>query len=163
MLKLEILFNAIVKKFEYLRKHNKNVDGLSLWQPLKQILSSLDHYSAEKFKHISFVLTDKIMNLPEYTKNGYGIDTIIESNHFIIQQIRIPMKDKPTIKKILQLALNIGQWKGYPDNTIYKYIDYTNTNLDKLSRYIFSSDIIKLSNLISDDIYDKIMNYLDTL
>ena len=60
MLKLEILFNAIIKKFEYLRKHNKNVDGLTLWQPLKQILSSLDHYSAEKFKHISFVLTDKI-------------------------------------------------------------------------------------------------------
>lgn len=163
MLKLEILFNAIIKKFEYLRKHNKNVDGLTLWQPLKQILSSLDHYSAEKFKHISFVLTDKIMKLPEYTKNGYGIDTIIESNHFIIQQIRIPMKDKPTIKKILQLALNIGQWKGYPDNTIYQSIDYNNTNLDKLSRYIFSSDVIKLSNLITDNIYDKIMNYLDTL
>lgn len=163
MLKLEILFNAIIKKFEYLRKHNKNVDGLTLWQPLKQILSSLDHYSAEKFKHISFVLTDKIMKLPEYTKNGYGIDTIIESNHFIIQQIRIPMKDKPTIKKILQLALNIGQWKGYPDNTIYQSIDYNNTNLDKLSRYIFSSDVIKLSNLITDNIYDKIINYLDTL
>ena len=163
MLKLEFLFNAIIKKFEYLRKHNKNVDGLTLWQPLKQILSSLDHYSAEKFKHISFVLTDKIMKLPEYTKNGYGIDTIIESNHFIIQQIRIPMKDKPTIKKILQLALNIGQWKGYPDNTIYQSIDYNNTNLDKLSRYIFSSDVIKLSNLITDNIYDKIINYLDTL
>jgi hypothetical protein len=48
------------------------------------------------------------MLLPEYTINGYEEKIIIENNHFIIQQVRIPLNEKPSIRKIIQIALNIG-------------------------------------------------------
>jgi len=52
------------------------------------------------------------MLLPEYIINGYDQKSIIENNHFIIQQVRIPLNEKPTIRKIIQIALNIGQYRG---------------------------------------------------
>ena len=52
------------------------------------------------------------MNEPEYYINGYGEKHIIEMNHFLIQTIRIPLTEKPSLRKIIQLALNIGQYTG---------------------------------------------------
>ena len=55
------------------------------------------------------------MLLPEYTINGYEKKIIIENNHFIIQQVRIPLNEKPTIRKILD-NLFIGKiLRNYPN------------------------------------------------
>ena len=114
---LEILFANVLEKSYKLRKKNPNAfDGQGFWQPIKKLLEPLDSYSAKKWRIISTTKTRKIMLLPEYSINGYETKLINEKNHFIIQQIRIPLNEKPTIKKIIQIALNIGQYKGINNN-----------------------------------------------
>ena len=154
--KLELLFNEILDKSYQLRSKNpNNFDGLGFWQGIKKILEPLDKYSASKWKTLSKTKTKKIMLLPEYTINGYDDKIMDENNHFIIQQARIPVTDKPTIKKIMQIALNIGQYKGTSKNKIIKNITYNNIN-----QFIFKNDIVELSKYLTDDIVNAITKYL---
>ena len=156
---LEILFNNVLEKSHILRKSNPTkFDGQGFWQPIKKILEPLDSYNAKKWKTISKTKTRKIMLLPEYTINGYETKLINENNHFIIQQVRIPLNEKPTIKKIIQIALNIGQYKGTCNNNfIY------NIKFNDITQFIYKSDIIELSKHISDEIVAKIIDYLSSL
>jgi len=148
---LEIIFNHVLDKAYKLRKANPTkFDGLGFWQPIKKLLEPLDQYSAKKWKKIPKNLTKKIMLLPEYTINGYEEKSIIENNHFIIQQVRIPLKEATTIRKIIQIALNIGQYKGSGGKIIFNSID----------NFITKKDIIELSKYIPDELVRKILDYL---
>ena len=155
---LEILFDNILEKSYKLRKANPTkFDGQGFWQPIKKTLEPLDNYNAKKWKKISKIKTRKIMLLPEYTINGYETKLINENNHFIIQQVRIPLNEKPTIKKIIQIALNIGQYKGSNNTFIY------NIKFNDIKQFIYKSDIIELSKHISDETIEKINTYLSSL
>jgi hypothetical protein len=149
---LEIIFNCVLDKAYKLRKANPTkFDGQGFWQPIKKILEPLDIYSAKKWKKISKKLTKSIMLLPEYTINGYEEKSIIEFNHFIIQQVRIPLKEAPTIRKIIQIALNIGQYRGSGGKMIF----------DNIGQFIYRKDIVELSKHIPDDLVGKIREYLE--
>jgi hypothetical protein len=151
---LEIIFNHVLDKAYKLRKANPTkFDGLGFWQPIKKMLEPLDEYSAKKWKKIPKNLTKNIMLLPEYTINGYEEKSIIENNHFIIQQVRIPISEKPTIRKIIQIALNIGQYRGGGGKIIF----------DNIGQFISRKDIVELSKHISNEIVGKISGYLDVL
>ena len=156
---LEILFDNVLEKSYKLRKKNPtNFDGQGFWQPIKKILEPLDTYNATKWKKISKTKTRKVMLLPEYTINGYETKLIDENNHFIIQQVRIPINEKPTIKKIIQIALNIGQYKGTNNNNfIY------NIKFNDITQFIYKKDIIELSKHISDEILQNVNGYLHSL
>jgi len=155
---LELLFDSVLDKSYKLRKSNPlKFDGQGFWQPIKKMLDPLE-YSAKKWKKISKTKTRKIMLLPEYLINGYETKQINENNHFIIQQVRIPLNEKPTIKKIIQIALNIGQYKGTNNkNFIY------NIKFDNITQFIYKTDIIELSRHISDETVEKINKYLLSL
>lgn len=145
---LEIIFNCVLDKAYKLRKANPTkFDGQGFWQPIKKILEPLDKYSAKKWKKLSKKLTRSIMLLPEYTINGYEEKIIIENNHFIIQQVRIPLNEKPTIRKIIQIALNIGQYKGSGGKMIF----------DNIGQFISQKNIVELSKHIPDDLVGKII------
>lgn len=145
---LEIIFNCVLDKAYKLRKANPTkFDGQGFWQPIKKILEPLDEYSAKKWKKIPKKLAKSIMLLPEYTINGYEEKIIIENNHFIIQQVRIPLNEKPTIRKIIQIALNIGQYKGSGGKIIF----------DNIGQFISQKDIVELSKHIPDDLVGKII------
>ena len=149
---LEIIFNCVLDKAYKLRKENPTkFDGQGFWQPIKKLLEPLDNYSAKKWKKFSKKLSKKIMLLPEYTINGYEEKVIIEKNHFIIQQVRIPLKEAPTIRKIIQIALNIGQYRGSGGKLIF----------DNIGQFISRKDIAELSKHIPGDIVRKIREYLD--
>jgi hypothetical protein len=117
------------------------------------MLEPLDEYSAENWKTIPEKLRNPIMLLPEYIINGYGEQSLIENNHFIIQQVRIPLKEAPTIRKIVQVALNIGQHRGSGGEIIFNSID----------NFIRKKDIEKLSKYISDELVARINSYLKAL
>jgi hypothetical protein len=156
---LELLFDSVLEKSYKLRNSNPlKFDGLSFWQPIKKILEPLDKYNAKKWKKISKTKTRKIMLLPEYYIDGYETKQINENNHFIIQQVRIPLIEKPTIKKIIQIALNIGQYKG-TNNTNFIY----NIKFDNITQFIYKSDIIELSKYISQETLEKVNEYLSSL
>jgi hypothetical protein len=145
---LEIIFNCVLDKAYKLRKANPTkFDGQGFWQPIKKLLEPLDEYSAKKWKKIPKKLTRSIMLLPEYTINGYEEKIIIEKNHFIIQQVRIPLTEKPTIRKIIQIALNIGQYRGSGGKIFF----------DNIGQFIYWKDIVELSKHIPDDLVRKII------
>ena len=58
------------------------------------------------------------MSIPEFFINGHGNTEIIEKNHFLIQTVRILKNEEPSLKKVCQIALNIGQYQGYTRKTI---------------------------------------------
>lgn len=153
---LELLFESVLDKSYQLRSANPlHFDGQGFWQPIKKILEPFDSYPAKQWKTLSKTKTRKIMLLPEYTINGYETKEINENNHFIIQQVRIPLKDSPTIKKIIQVALNIGQYKGTnKQNFMY------DVKLDSIQQFIHKADIIELSKHISDETVENIKDYL---
>jgi hypothetical protein len=145
---LEIIFNSVLDKAYKLRKANPTkFDGQGFWQPIKKILEQLDEYSAKKWKKLPKKISRSIMLLPEFTINGYEEKSIIENNHFIIQQVRIPLKEAPTIRKIIQIALNIGQYRGSGGKIIF----------DNIGQFIYRKDIVELSKHIPDDLVGKII------
>jgi len=163
--KLEILFNNVLQKSYQLRKKNpKTFDGKTFWQPIKKILETLDNYSASKWKILSKSKTKKIMLLPEYTINGYETKQINEKNHFMIQQVRIPLNEKPTIKKIIQIALNIGQYKGInKTKNSNKTKNINNIKYNNINQFIYKNDIIKLSNYLTDDIIKNLHKIINNI
>lgn len=116
----ELVYNA---SFE-LRKNNKEADGLAFWKPIKSILQNYDNSHDEKItwnepktidgvKYYGDFDIDYIMSLNEYDSNN-DINEII---HFQKQLVRIP-NDKVCLRKIIQIALNKGQYDG----TLYKEV-----------------------------------------
>jgi len=154
--KLETLYNLIVARCKAERKKDPSFDGLTYWRNIKGVCS--DSIQASKWKKISQSTITEIMNLPEEIILANGKKELIEVNHFIIQQARIPTTEKPTLRKVLQVGLNVGQWIGNPDPQIYKQINYKYSDLHLLSRYLTTADIKKISEQIDDSLMDKIKN-----
>lgn len=160
--KLQKLFDIVKKRSEELNKRHHNFDGQAFWGPIKHELIELDRYTASKWKSLGKKITSDIMSLSEYTKDGYGRETIIKSHHFLIQQVRIPLNEQPNVRKIIQIALNIGQWYGKHDTILMKKIKYPTLHLNQLSRYISQKDVKKLSKIIPDHTIETIMHYLSS-
>lgn len=97
---LELLFNSILETAKE-KKKNIDFDGLEFWQPIKTLLLEYDNYKSEKGwkRPISTSITEKILNLPEYVINGKGEKITLEKEHFLIQQVRIPITEELSIKK----------------------------------------------------------------
>ena len=153
MSKLEYLFNLVLDKTYKTRKAKMPAfDGQAFWQPIKKALEPLDGViKTVSWKPISKVKAKKIMSLPEYTIDGYENKVMNELNHFMIQQVRIPLTESPTIRKIIQIALNIGQYKASSNGKyLYKRID----------QFISKADIVRLSEFIPDKIVEEIEKYL---
>jgi hypothetical protein len=164
---LEQLFNMVFNKSYMLRKHytlqkrrNNSIpkfDGQGFWQPIKEICSTDKNEASSWVHYLSLKQEADIMSLNEKNANG----NMNEKNHFLIQQVRIPNKEKPVIGKILQIALNMGQYKGIVEG------EGTNHN----PRYLFHSiydfitheDVRDLSDKINKQDIDKLISYLDSL
>ena len=153
MAKLEQLFELVKNNASEFRKTKNSFDGKEFWQPIKNTLASLDEHTAgiTEWEELPEDIVTTIMSLPEFTKNGYGKEQIIESNHFLIQQVRIPTTEKLNIKKIIQVALNVGQWKGQPNASVMGPEDYDKLGFDKLTKYVNTNTIEALSTHITDD------------
>jgi len=154
MKSLKETFELVLEKSELLHKNNINneVEGLRFWRSIKDYLSDSElkiNWNIDLNKlNLNFV--QKIMSLDESK----------DKNHFLIQHINLVKKNKPNIRKILQIALNIGQLKLYltEDNfqkDVLKY--YKLYKLDKFETYIDPN----IQLVISDKLYNKIKNNLN--
>ena len=101
-MELEIIFNKVRQNSYKLNKKYKNFDGLAYWKPIKKILSDING-NASKWIKQNTKFTNYVMNkVPEFVISN-NKQELIEHNHFIIQTIRIPLQEKPSIRKIIQL------------------------------------------------------------
>lgn len=158
---LETLFDYISNTFERLRKLDAILPGQVIWNDIKKIIGTINNEKTIYWKRLP--ITDQLYNIIIYLPECDDNNNIIESNHFLIQQVRIPTKYPVSIIKIMQIALNIGQWKGTRNEEIYKLINYNSLNLDKISSYIDKEDILYLSTLLNKNIITSIKKYIQNL
>lgn len=156
--KLNDLFQRVLHTSILLISSVPGFDGREFWQPIKMRLSRYDNFEAlNSWKELDKDFIEQVSNMDEFTVNEKGEKTLIEVNHFLIQQYRIPTTETPNIRKILQIALNVGQYFGSFGDTTIK----TSENM-LLSTFITDEDIKYLSEIIDDDTYSFICNYLKT-
>jgi len=95
------------------------------------------------------------MSLPEYYIDGYNNKETLKENHFLIQTVRIPLSKKesnkdeeepPNLKKIMQVALNIGQYLGVSGKSTMKYNKITDYITEKESK-IKVNDLLHISHI----------------
>ena len=142
---LKQLFDLVERKAHDFRKKDIRGDGQQFWHPIKKILAS-STITADTWKHIKKDY-HKVMNEPEYYINGHGEKHIIEMNHFLIQSIRIPLTEKPSLRKIIQLALNIGQYTGSGG---------TKKEWMSLDKYLSKNNISKINSQLNESIIMQI-------
>lgn len=158
--KLIIEYSSLLKK-----KYGSKLDGKEYWNNIKTFLKEIDNRSNSNIKynpnHDNTIDNFKkvIDSIPENDKD----DKLIEKNHFLLQQLNIPTKDEriPSFKRLMQIALNIGQLKSYEkpfDDNILKMIrenNLSNINTymtsENYNKYIFNkNDLTKLKNILDD-------------
>lgn len=142
------LFEIVEKKSHQLRKSNPQADGQKFWKPIKEELSKFD-IEATGWKNIKKEYQKTLLRA-EFYIDGYGNKNIIEFNHFIIQTIRIPLNEKPTLRKIIQIALNIGQYtgSGFPKEPWMNIENYlTKENIKKINTQIPKNLIDKIDKI----------------
>ena len=150
---LQQLFERMKRGAKVRRHKHPNMDSRTYWQPIERILVKYDHVKLPRgrWKRMSKELIKNIMKVPEFTEDN----EIIEAHYFLIQQVRIPQQETITLRKIIQIALNIGQWQGislHERAFVYfgtAYATYNDTKLDKLTRYVSCADIEFLSSIIT--------------
>lgn len=146
---LHMLFHMIVLSSKQLRVENKKASGLAFWKPIKNILQQYDTTTYGNWKKMNQKNYNTIMLLPEKTVNGYGKETVNEQNHFLIQTVRLPTESNDiTLRKLLQIALNIGQFIGISDET-YSWM--------YLEKYVKTDSIKKMDKIITKDLMESIL------
>ena len=123
-----------------------HTDGWSFWQPIKrQFDANKDpnhHYKASQFGWLKKYKEDKN-----------------ELAHFLYQLYNIPENEPMSVRKVLQLALNIGQFQGSDQG------DYAGNFTDRMARiesYIDEDAILALGKKIRDEDMTKLNEHLDS-
>jgi hypothetical protein len=104
------LFEHVKDVSKQQRIRDKEFRGQAFWQPIKQMTEPYDAFNTTlQWKHVKRSTSDAVMALPEWRGET---ESMIETNHFLIQLVRIPSTEPLSLRKILQIALNIGQYLG---------------------------------------------------
>jgi hypothetical protein len=136
------LYEDIDELFHLIKTYGNAVretkrDGLAHWQFVKPALKTKDCKLTSDWNPIMYSeeyanFRKRVLQLEELHANGEKN----EANHFIIQCLRIPVKEKYSTIKILQIAYNIGQLeKSIDKNNSFMYDEFTSLKLDKFSTY----------------------------
>ena len=105
------------------------VMDVNFGNPLKKLFIE-QNIRASSWKQIDTSIVKKLMDIPELD----GLGNIILINHFLRQQVRIPTQEEPSLRRIMQVALNSGQFLASHDvvNDL-KNFNYDCSDLDRLS------------------------------
>ena len=103
---LEQLFKGFSQQTEEARRSDPKFDGRAYWRKYKKVFED-EQITA------SWIVPDEsrrlsIKDLQEHNPDG----STNEKNHFIMQTVNIPLNEPATFCKIMQVALNIGQYNA---------------------------------------------------
>jgi hypothetical protein len=148
---------------KFLRKtHDLNHEKLAL--NLNKILEDLELRDL-KFKNWNVELrrngelyhtfTKKILILPEKIVSGFGVEELVNKNHYMIQIFRIPLQDDPTLFNLLLVALYTGfllislRSNDFPEGIVKAYKDL---KMHNMINYIDREEYTKLMEQMPDNI-----------
>jgi hypothetical protein len=157
---LQFLFTSILTKIQKIRQAaGLGFDGLGAWKPIKAI--ALTCSGDAEFNNMDAELSTFVTNLIEFNQFG----GLIEGAHFVKQLIRIP-KETATVKSVLQIALNIGQYLSMSPIEAGDFLsneDFYKYELGKLSTYLSPEAEAYLSAHVTEKTFKMIIDYLDHL
>lgn len=104
---VERLFLAVLNASYQIQKIAPE-EGRESWQPIK--VQFADKSYGLQWKPIAVPIRKFALNMIDETADGKTITKI----HYFRQQIRIPSEEALNMRRLLQVALNIGQWKALP-------------------------------------------------
>ena len=176
--KLIILFN-LIKKYGY-RVRESRLNGLEAWQPVKKLLDDKKelingwninvningHFENDLSKIFNYV-HDELKMYGDDNEENYEGQTNLDwqKAHFLLQLIRLPLRNPCTLLRICQIAYNIGQYLKENENSPYS-VDSVNyfkiNNLDNLNSYILLDNRLKGFDLSQIDLIIDSINKLDT-
>ena len=145
------LWNSICEKGYLVRKQEQ--DGLKMWQPLKNHFSCYEISGHEidypqindkifELSHdVDYLFEDTDHNAVTININGTLLTNSKESDHFVIQHLRIPkMLDyRLPLVKILQIAYNVGQASAeFEKDTYHEDVKkfYNDNRLSEINSFI---------------------------
>tara|TARA_Y100000590_G_scaffold247874_1_gene278498 strand:+ start:963 stop:1424 length:462 start_codon:yes stop_codon:yes gene_type:complete len=147
---LKDLFEITKQGAKDFRERNPVGDGKVFWQDLKTYIEKTQIHTPDdvNFIVLESETTQNIMLLVEYVTNSFGIQFMNEYNHFLIQTVRIPNNEEISLKKLLQIAFNIGQFLGIsgelemlPRTQLDEFI--SEENIEKIDISSFDFEIYK--------------------
>ena len=153
---MEELFNLVKKSAKDIHDNGK-ADGQHFWGGIKKIVEKHDEEEfVWKKKNMNKKRKDEIMNtLPEYETFGNEERRIIEENHFVIQTVRIPLKEPCTIRKLTQIALNIGQYEALQTGR-YKL----NSDEKSMKAYVTKPVADQMSKVVTRELLEKVKHHV---
>lgn len=125
-----------------------DLDGRSFWQPFKKLFEDIDLINQYGWKSLSKNLTETLAHLENETD---------EMCHFWFQLYNLPYNyGNITMKRLLQLALNIGQLEGSMNNA-----ELLERPLLCYGRDFFEKEkVSSLDTFVSIEIQNRISNEL---
>ena len=162
---LEQLFNAvhykayILQKYDTFMKRRKKAhpffDMNYLWNPIHLLLSSGVVYKAKSWSlEVDENTKKEILELNEVT------DQVINNrNHSLVQQIKIPLNEPPTVPNIIKVALYAGIYQGFTEGDGKKF--NTEYPITSIYQVIQKSDVDRISIRLNSELLNKVKQYLD--
>ena len=150
--------NTLTKKFNNMVNRAANfrsikVDGLDFWTVEKLNFIRYDNLSNDIGYTVNELWINQIDHLFK-AKVLSNVDECLETvvpDHFIYQLVNLTIHTPLSIRRVMQLALNIGQWKSaYKSTEGQKIADeiFIKYNLDNIESYLKKEDIELLSKLL---------------
>jgi len=139
------LFYAVMEKSEQLRHSGQEkFDGQGFWQPIKKELKQYDNYLVEWSPQV-------------YDETVMALDDNVPVQHFRRQLDRIPLEEDPNPRKVIQLALNIGQFLGSVKDDATTKFDIS--EMKEITFFVRTVD--PFNGIIKQSSFDIIANYLE--
>ena len=149
------LFYAVLHASGKLRSVGPRA-GFEFWQPLKKRFPETS--DPLQWKPIGARVCKTVMQLNDQNPDGSTNTSV----HFFRQQVRIRTEEKMNVRRLLQIALNIGQWSSLPAKirkSIVSSEDYKAMKLDSIDRYVTKATQRKLSASITPGDFNAVMDY----
>lgn len=136
----------IIQSAAYAQRINNSNTGKEFWQPLKNLLDNND--MGLKWRKHPPHLTTRMMALVNTTPT-----------HFLRQQFRIPKEEDLTLRRLFQIALNIGQWVATWDDNVITSAEYEHYKLGSIYTYVDERELCVLAKELTPEMESFIHMY----
>ena len=150
--KIVKFFDKIVKKVEKLKRKNPQFNKGDLITKIEDIIEPLEKKKIT-WSRVEKDIKNSILDLPEYYVDGLGKNHRIDFNHYLMEQIRLPQRQDPTLKEVLEMAFNIGLKRGSMKGS-------KASDMDKLRYFLKDREIDKLSTVLDNNVMSQILSIL---
>ena len=150
--KIVKFFDRIVDRVEKLKRDDPKFDEDDIWKKIEDIIKPLEKKKIT-WKKMGKDLKKSILDLPEFYIDGFGKKHRVDFNHYLMEQIRLPEREDPTLKEVLKMAFNAGLKKGSMKGS-------KGSDMDKLKYYVKKKEIDKLSTILDDNVMSQIVSVI---